>query len=194
MPRPETETVVEGALDFVVRNGLRMEKLRILDIGTGSGALLAALLSELPNAIGLGTDISRAALETARANVTQLGFENRCSLIACDMAAGVQGQFDLLVSNPPYIARGDIASLSPEVRDYDPTVALDGGEDGLAAYRSISADAKRLLAQGGRLFVELGAGQEPAVRKLFTNAGFTVGIAREDLAGTPRVLGAGFVP
>ena len=194
VPRPETETVVEGALDFVVRNGLRMEKLRILDIGTGSGALLAALLSELPNAIGLGTDISRAALETARANVTQLGFENRCSLIACDMAAGVQGQFDLLVSNPPYIARGDIASLSPEVRDYDPTVALDGGEDGLAAYRSISADAKRLLAQGGRLFVELGAGQEPAVRKLFTNAGFTVGIAREDLAGTPRVLGAGFVP
>lgn len=186
--------MVEGALDFVVRNGLRMEKLRILDIGTGSGALLAALLSELPNAIGLGTDISRAALETARANVTQLGFENRCSLIACDMAAGVQGQFDLLVSNPPYIARGDIASLSPEVRDYDPTVALDGGEDGLAAYRSISADAKRLLAQGGRLFVELGAGQEPAVRKLFTNAGFTVGIAREDLAGTPRVLGAGFVP
>ena len=194
VPRPETETVVEGALDFVVRNGLRMEKLRILDIGTGSGALLAALLSELPNAIGLGTDISRAALETARANVTQLGFENRCSLIACDMAAGVQGQFDLLVSNPPYIARGDIASLSPEVRDYDPTVALDGGDDGLASYRSISADAKRLLAQGGRLFVELGAGQEPAVRKLFTNAGFTVGIAREDLAGTPRVLGAGFVP
>ena len=194
VPRPETETVVEGALDFVVRNGLRMEKLRILDIGTGSGALLVALLSELPNAIGLGTDISRAALETARANVTQLGFENRCSLIACDMAAGVQDQFDLLVSNPPYIARGDIASLSPEVRDYDPTVALDGGEDGLAAYRSISADAKRLLAQGGRVFVELGAGQEPAVRKLFTNAGFTVGIAREDLAGTPRVLGAGFVP
>ena len=194
VPRPETETVVESALDFVVRNGLRMEKLRILDIGTGSGALLVALLSELPNAIGLGTDISREALETARANVTQLGFENRCSLIACDMAAGVQGHFDLLVSNPPYIACGDIASLAPEVRDYDPKVALDGGEDGLGAYRSISADAKRLLAQGGRLFVELGAGQEPAVRKLFTNAGFTVGIARDDLAGTPRVLGAGFVP
>ena len=194
VPRPETETVVESALDFVVRNGLRMEKLRILDIGTGSGALLVALLSELPNAIGLGTDISREALETARANVTQLGFENRCSLIACDMAADVQGHFDLLVSNPPYIARGDIASLAPEVRDYDPKVALDGGEDGLGAYRSISADAKRLLAQGGRLFVELGAGQEPAVRKLFTNAGFTVGIARDDLAGTPRVLGAGFVP
>ena len=130
MPRPETETVVEGALDFVVRNGLRMEKLRILDIGTGSGALLAALLSELPNAIGLGTDISRAALETARTNVTQLGFENRCSLIACDMAAGVQGQFDLLVSNPPYIARGDIASLCTGGAGLRPDVALDGGEDG----------------------------------------------------------------
>jgi release factor glutamine methyltransferase len=194
VPRPETETVVEGALDFVVRNGLRMEKLRILDIGTGSGALLLALLNELPNATGIGTDVSRAALQTARINVAQLGFESRCDLIACDMAAGVQGQFDLVVSNPPYIARGDIASLAPEVRDYDPLLALDGGEDGLVAYRSISADAKRLLAQGGRLFVELGAGQEPAVRELFTNAGFAVGVARKDLAGTTRVLGAGFVP
>ena len=194
VPRPETETVVEGALDFVVRGGLRMEKLRILDIGTGSGALLVALLNELPNSTGIGTDISRAALEAARINVTRFGFESRCSLIACDMAAGAQGQFDLVVSNPPYVARGDIRSLAPEVRDYDPIMALDGGDDGLAAYRSISADAKRLLAQGGRLFVELGAGQEPAVRKLFTNAGLAVGVARNDLAGTPRVLGAGFVP
>ena len=194
VPRPETETVVEGALDFVVRGGLRMEKLRILDIGTGSGALLVALLNELPNATGIGTDISRAAVEAARTNVTQFGFEGRCSLISCDMAAGVEGQFDLVVSNPPYVARGDIASLAPEVRDYDPMMALDGGDDGLAAYRSISADAKRLLAQGGRLFVELGAGQEPNVRKIFTNAGLAVGVARNDLTGTPRVLGAGFVP
>jgi len=194
VPRPETETVVEGALDFVVRNGLRMEKLRILDIGTGSGALLVALLNELPNATGIGTDISRAALEAAQINVAELGFESRCILIACDMAAGVEGQFDLVVSNPPYIARGEIASLAPEVRDYDPMMALDGGDDGLTAYRSISADAKRILAQGGRLFVEMGAGQEPAVRELFTNAGLVVGIARNDLAGTPRVLGASFVP
>lgn len=194
VPRPETETVVESTLDFVVRNGLRMEKLRILDLGTGSGALLVALLNELPNATGIGTDISRAALEVAQINVAQFGFESRSSLIACDMAAGVQGQFDLVVSNPPYIARGEIASLAPEVRDYDPMMALDGGDDGLTAYRSISADAKRILAQGGRLFVEMGAGQEPAVRELFTNAGLVVGIARNDLAGTPRVLGAGFVP
>jgi release factor glutamine methyltransferase len=194
VPRPETETVVEGALDFVVRSGLRMEKLRILDIGTGSGALLVALLNELPNATGIGTDISRAALEAAQINLAQFGFESRSSLIACDMAAGVEGQFDLVVSNPPYIARGEIASLAPEVRDYDPMMALDGGDDGLTAYRSISADAKRILAQGGRLFVEMGAGQEPAVRELFTKAGLVVGIARNDLAGTPRVLGAGFVP
>jgi release factor glutamine methyltransferase len=194
VPRPETETVVEGALDFVVRSGLRMEKLRILDIGTGSGALLVALLNELPNATGIGTDISRAALEAAQINLAQFGFESRSSLIACDMAGGVEGQFDLVVSNPPYIARGEIAALAPEVRDYDPMMALDGGDDGLTAYRSISADAKRILAQGGRLFVEMGAGQEPAVRELFTKAGLVVGIARNDLAGTPRVLGAGFVP
>jgi release factor glutamine methyltransferase len=194
VPRPETETVIEGALDYVVRNGLRMEKLRILDIGTGSGALLIALLNELPNAAGIGTDISRPALQTARTNVAQCGLKARGTLVACDMAAGVQGPFDLVVSNPPYIVRGEINALAPEVRDYDPIVALDGGDDGLTAYRSIAADAKRLLASGGRLFVELGAGQEPSVRTLFTKAGLSVGIARKDLAGTPRVLGAGFVP
>ncbi|HEY6699896.1 MAG TPA: peptide chain release factor N(5)-glutamine methyltransferase [Pseudolabrys sp.] len=194
VPRPETETVIEGALDYVVRNGLRMEKLRILDIGTGSGALLIALLNELPNAAGIGTDISRPALQTARTNVAQCGLKARGTLVACDMAAGVQGPFDLVVSNPPYIVRGEIGALAPEVRDYDPIVALDGGDDGLTAYRSIAADAKRLLASGGRLFVELGAGQEPSVRTLFTKAGLSVGIARKDLAGTPRVLGAGFVP
>jgi release factor glutamine methyltransferase len=194
VPRPETETVVEVALDFVVRGGLRMEKLRILDVGTGSGALLLALLRELPNAIGTGTDVSPAALDVARANAAQCGLESRCSFVVCDIAAGVQGPFDLLVSNPPYIAHGEIASLAPEVRDYDPNVALDGGEDGLAAYRAIAAEALQLLAAGGRLFVELGAGQEAAVRTLFTNAGLTVGAARKDLAGISRVLGAGRSP
>jgi len=194
VPRPETETVVEAALDFVVRGGLRMEKVRIIDIGTGSGALLLALLQELPNAIGTGTDVSKAALEVARANAAHCKFERRCRFVACDIASGVQGPFDLVISNPPYIAHDEIASLAPEVRDYDPTVALDGGHDGLVAYRAIAAEAPRLLAPGGRLFVELGAGQEPAVRALFTNAGLTVGAARKDLAGIPRVLGAGLVP
>ncbi len=194
VPRPETETVVEAALDFVECGALRTEKLRIIDIGTGSGALILALLQELPNAIGIGTDVSRAALEVARANAAHCGLDRRCSFIACDIASGVQGPFDLVISNPPYIAHDEIAFLAPEVRDYDPAVALDGGDDGLAAYRAIAAEAIRLLAPGGRLFVELGAGQEPAVRPLFTNAGLTVGTARKDLAGIPRVLGAGLVP
>jgi release factor glutamine methyltransferase len=191
VPRPETETVVEAALDFVVRGALRMEKLRILDIGTGSGALLVALLHELPNAIGTGTDVSPAALQIARENATYWGFEPRCSFVVCDIASDIQGPFDVVVSNPPYIAHGEIASLAPEVRDYDPMVALDGGDDGLSAYRAIAADAKRLMAPGGRLFVELAAGQEAAVRALFTKAGLTVGSTRKDLAGIPRVLGAG---
>jgi release factor glutamine methyltransferase len=194
VPRPETETVVEGALDFVVRGGLRMEKLRILDIGAGSGALLLALLRELPNATGVGTDISVAALDVARGNAARSGVAGRCIFVASNIASSVEGPFDLLVSNPPYIEHDEIVSLAPEVRNYDPAVALDGGADGLAAYRSIASDVRRLLAPGGRMFVELGAGQETAVRELFTNVGLTVGVARKDLAGIPRVLGAGFVP
>ncbi len=190
VPRPDTETVVEAALDFAVRGGLRMERLRILDIGTGSGALLLALLGELPNALGTGTDISAAALSVARANAERHGLRDRCSFIACNIAAGLPGPFDLIVSNPPYVARGDIATLAPEVRDYDPAVALDGGSDGLDGYRAIAADAGRLLAPGGRLIVELGAGQEGAVHALFTKAGLTVGKARNDLAGIARALGA----
>ena len=189
-PRPDTETVVEAALDYIVRGRLRMERLRILDIGTGSGALLLALLSELPNVVGIGTDISAAALDVARANAERNGLAGRCTFVACDIAAGLQGPFDLIVSNPPYVARGDIASLAPEVRDYDPAIALDGGADGLDGYRAIAADARRLLAPGGRLIVELGAGQEAAVRALFTKASLAVAAARDDLGGIPRALSA----
>ena len=192
VPRPETETIVEGALDFVVRSGLRMEKLRVLDIGTGSGALLLALLTELPDAIGTGTDTSATALQVAHANAARCGLAARCNFAVCDVASGVQGPFDLVVSNPPYIARGEIASLAPEVREYDPVVALDGGDDGLAVYRVIAVQAQQFLAAGGRIFVEIGAGQEPAVRAIFVDSGLTVGVARKDLAGIPRVLGAGF--
>jgi release factor glutamine methyltransferase len=194
VPRPETETVVEAALDFVMRSGLRLEKLRVLDIGTGSGALLLALLNELTNAIGTGTDVSSAALNVARANATHYRLDSRCTFVACDIAAGVEGPFDLVVSNPPYITHDEIATLAPEVRDFDPRVALDGGRDGLDAYRSIAGDAKRLLAPGGRLFVELGAGQDEPVRALFTKAGLNSGVPRTDLAGIPRVLAAGFMP
>jgi release factor glutamine methyltransferase len=194
VPRPETETIIEAALDFVIRDARRMENLRILDIGTGSGALMLALLHELPHAIGTATDISMNAVGAAQANAAQCDLDNRCSFVVCDIANGVAGPFDLVVSNPPYIAHDDIPSLAPEVRDYDPRIALDGGDDGLSAYRAIAADARRLLAPAGRLFVELGAGQEPVVRKLFTNAGLIVGAARPDLAGIPRVLGASLVP
>ena len=204
VPRPETETVVEAALDFVARGGngmlnlglkdLRMEPLRVLDIGTGSGALLLALLSELTNARGTGTDISAAALAVARANAQRLGLASRCAFVECDIAEGITGPFDLIVSNPPYIAHDDIATLDSDVRDYDPRLALDGGRDGLDAYRTIARDAPRLLAPGGRLIVELGAGQESAVGALFTEAGLTVGSARNDLAGIARALGASFGP
>lgn len=193
-PRPDTETVVEAALDFVVRDGLRLEKLHILDIGTGSGALLLALLSELPNALGTGTDISAAALAVAGANAELHGLSARCTFLACNIADGVAGPFDLIVSNPPYIPHDEISTLAPEVRDYDPAVALDGGSDGLDGYRAIAADAGRLLAPGGRLIVELGAGQEGAVRALFTKAGLTVGKARDDLGGIARALGAMISP
>lgn len=190
VPRPETETVVEAALDALVRDGMKLEMVRILDIGTGTGALLLALLSELPNAVGLGTDISAAAVEVARANAERCGLKDRGTFVVGDIAADVQGKFDLIVSNPPYIKRGDIASLAPEVRAYDPALALDGGTDGLDCYRAIAAQAPRLMAAGGRLMAELGVGQEAAVRALLAAAGWTVGAARNDLAGIPRALGA----
>ena len=190
VPRPETETVVETALAAIGRDGTRMEKLRILDIGTGSGALLLALLAELPDAMGLGTDISAAAVAIARMNAERNKLAARCNFIVCDIATGVQGKFDLIVSNPPYIARDDIPALAPEVRLYDPAVALEGGNDGLAVYHAIAAEAHRLLASGGRLIVELGAGQEPAIAALFTKVGWRVTAVRKDLAGIPRALSA----
>ncbi|MDO8878921.1 MAG: peptide chain release factor N(5)-glutamine methyltransferase [Pseudolabrys sp.] len=192
VPRPDTETLVEAALDFI--GVARDRPLRILDIGTGSGALMLALLSELKNATGVATDISAAAIEVARGNAKHLGLSARCGFVVCDIAAGVSGPFDLIVSNPPYIEHGAIAALDPEVRDYDPALALDGGPDGLDAYRAIADEAPRLLAPGGRLIVELGAGQEPAVRALFTKAGMTVADARPDLAGIPRALSASLAP
>ena len=114
----------------------------------------------------------------------------RCDFVACHIADGVEGPFDLVVSNPPYIPHGDIAALEPEVRDYDPLLALDGGADGLDAYRAIAGEARRLLAPDGHLFVELGLGQEPAVRTLFTKSGLIVDAARPDLGGIARSLGA----
>jgi release factor glutamine methyltransferase len=188
VPRPETETLVEAALEEVDRAGIRGEELRLLDIGTGSGALALALLQELPNARVVATDRSRAAVSVARANAERLGLSSRCAFVVCDIADGLAGHFDLIVSNPPYIPRAGIATLDPEVRDYDPRLALDGGADGLDAYRAIVAVAPKLMATGGRLILELGIGQADPVGNLTTTAGLQVTAIRPDLAGIPRAL------
>jgi release factor glutamine methyltransferase len=163
--------------------------LRIADLGTGSGAILLALLVELPNATGIGTDTSVATLAVARNNARRLGL-SRAAFVACDLAAALGGGFDIMVSNPPYIASGDIPGLAPEVRLYDPHLALDGGADGLAFYRAIAAAAPGLLADGGVLAVELGAGQADAVGALFAAAGLALSPPRPDLSGVTRVLTA----
>lgn len=187
VPRPETETVVETALAAIEQRGARSRALRIADLGTGSGAILLALISELPQAFGVGSDISPAALAVARANAARLGLR-QTSFVACHMAAALRGRFDLIVSNPPYIASGDICTLTPEVRDFDPYAALDGGSDGLDCYRMIAAAAPALLAPDGVLVVELGAGQADAVAALFAAAGLAPARPRADLSGVPRAL------
>lgn len=188
VPRPETETVVETALAALDSDGPRSRVLKLADLGTGTGALVLALLSELPNATGVGTDISREAIEVARKNAALLGLGSRADFVACDFGAGVDGRFDLVVSNPPYIESAAIASLSPDVRDFDPHLALDGGPDGLAAYRAIAADAPRLLAPGGALVLEIGAGQAPEVSRLLQSAALAVERVVPDLAGIPRAV------
>jgi release factor glutamine methyltransferase len=190
VPRPETETVVEAVLAAIDAAGSRSRPLRIADLGTGSGAILLALLSELPNAFGVGADVSMPALEVARDNARRLGF-SRATFVASDMAATLGGPFDLIVSNPPYIASADITGLAPEVRDFDPRRALDGGDDGLQFYRVLAAEGPPLLAPGGLLAVELGAGQAPAVAALFAAAGLAASPPRHDLNGVARALVAG---
>jgi release factor glutamine methyltransferase len=189
VPRPDTETVVEAALDFVRAEGSCERPLRIADLGTGSGAILFALLSELPRAFGVGTDISPAALHTAHANSRQLRLAERAGFVACDYASALTATFDLIVANPPYVPSGDIASLQIEVRDHDPPLALDGGNDGLDAYRRIAPEAARLLARGGALIVEVGRGQSGDVQQLLTAASLiAAGPPRTDLAGIQRAV------
>jgi release factor glutamine methyltransferase len=187
VPRPETETVVEAALAAIDAGGSRSRLLHIADLGTGSGALLWALLTELPNAFGIGTDTSCGALCIARDNAARLQLA-RAAFVACDMAAALAGPYDLIVANPPYIASGDIAALAPEVRDYDPRSALDGGADGLDCYRAIAVTVPALLKPAGAVVVELGAGQAEAVTALFFTAGLGSSALRADLNGVPRAL------
>jgi len=189
VPRPDTETVVELALDMLRACPASDRPLRIADLGTGSGAILLALLSELSGAVGTGTDISVAALATARGNAIQLGLADRAEFIACDYAADLSGPFDLIVSNPPYIRSADIAGLATEVRNFDPLGALDGGRDGLDAYRALIPQAARLLAPQGVLVVEVGQGQHDDVTGLMIAAGLAPeGPAKADLAGIRRAV------
>ncbi|HEX2216737.1 MAG TPA: peptide chain release factor N(5)-glutamine methyltransferase, partial [Xanthobacteraceae bacterium] len=188
VPRPETETVVEAALAAIDAGGSRGRELRLLDIGTGSGALLLALLSELPHASGIGTDICIEALATAQGNAVRLGMSGRAGFVACDIACALRGTFDVIVSNPPYVARDAIDRLAPGVRDYEPRGALDGGPDGLAVYRQIAAQAPALLARGGHLLVELGAGQAEAVAAILRARGLAPAAPHHDLSGIPRAL------
>jgi release factor glutamine methyltransferase len=189
VPRADTETVVEAALELVRSAGDLVEPLRIADIGTGSGAILLALLHELPDATGIGTDISRGALTTAKANAEQLGLGARARFVECDYCEKLEAPFHLIVSNPPYIVRNDIAALSREVRDHDPRRALDGGSDGLVAYRAMSRDIAGLLDPGGAFALEVGQGQADDVAELMQLAGLhTLRPHRHDLAGIPRVV------
>lgn len=190
-PRPCTETVVEAALEVVAAEGWPGRPLRLLDVGTGSGALLVTLLAELPAATGVGTDISDAALAVAQANAVRLGVAGRAQFLNRRTLAGVEGPFDLLVSNPPYIPAGDIAGLDPEVRDFDPRAALDGGADGLDIYRALAADFSRCVPDGWAL-LEVGAGQAEAVAGLLREAPGAAAEVRQwtDLGGHVRCVAA----
>lgn len=185
VPRPDSETLVEAALEAV--RG-RDRPLRLLDLGTGSGCLLLALLSELPGAWGLGVDRSPAAAATARANAASLGLEHRAAFMVGDWAAALGGRFDLVVSNPPYVATPDLAGLSREVRLHDPARALDGGADGLAAYRDVLRALPALLAGTGAAVLELGAGQRADVEAIARAEGLSPMGGREDLSGVCRAL------
>ena len=170
-PRADTETLVRAARDHLSGAGRGNSRLRILDLGTGTGAILLALLTELPQANGMGIDISEAALAVACLNAREAGLAGRAVFRAGDWTSGIDGPFDLVVSNPPYIPTGDIAGLDREVRDHDPHLALDGGADGLACYRAMLPALPALLAEGGRAILEFGASQGPDIRRLAEAAG-----------------------
>jgi len=190
-PRPDTETLVEAVL--VALRGRAQDPLRLLDLGTGSGCILTALLRELPRATGVGTDVSHAALCTARENALRNGVGDRVRFVQANWLHGLCGPVDVVVSNPPYIASEDLGLLSREVRDYDPTLALDGGADGLDAYRAISGDLPRVLKTGGIAAFEVGHRQSEAVGEMLVTAGLAPalpggGACMSDLAGIERAV------
>lgn len=184
-PRPDTETLVQAVLD---RLADRDRAWRILDFGTGTGAIILALLSELPNATGIAIDRSAAALAVARDNAIALGLAGRIHFVQGDWGSGFDGCFDAIVSNPPYIPDQDIAGLEPEVARFEPRSALAGGADGLDCYRILAPDMARLLTPGGIAALEVGAGQAGAVADLLAKAGLLVDEVRRDLGGVERCV------
>ncbi|WP_269515261.1 peptide chain release factor N(5)-glutamine methyltransferase [Brevundimonas subvibrioides] len=184
-PRPDTETI----LDVAMLAFEPAQAFNAIDLGTGSGAILLAVLSERPGARGVGTDISSEALAVARENAANLGLDGRATFLRTEWAAGFgDASFDLVVSNPPYIPSGDIPGLDPEVRDHDPLLALDGGPDGLQAYRDLAPEIARILKPGGLFAVEIGWDQGPQVKALFEAAGLTNVKVVKDLGDRHRVV------
>jgi release factor glutamine methyltransferase len=187
-PRPETEAIVEAAVSIL--SDRREDQLRILDLGVGSGALLCVLLTEFGAARGVGVDISADAVDVAQGNLQTCGLSLRAEIRVGDWTSGLEGRFDLIVSNPPYIPTADLAGLPREVRDFDPRLALDGGIDGLAAYRRILTESRRILTPQGWLLVELGIDQATDVSAIANQCGFTDIRIYQDLAGADRVVAA----
>lgn len=187
-PRPDTETLVEAVLPFVEAIAAREGECRILDLGTGTGAIALALLSAAPAAIATGVDIAAGALATATRNARQLGLGGRFTALQSDWFEKVSGRYHVIAANPPYIPSEDIGNLQDEVRDFDPRLALDGGVDGLAPYRTIAAEAARFLEAEGRIAVEIGHTQRNEVSEIFQAAGYAAAGVFGDLGGNDRVL------
>lgn len=184
IPRDDTEAIVEAALGLLPSGA----PARVLDLGVGPGTILLAILSERPAATGMGIDLSGEALAAAEANAAALGLASRATFRPGRWTEGLEGAFDLIVSNPPYIPSAECDHLEPEVALHDPRLALDGGCDGLDAYRAIFADAGRLLAPGGHVVVEIGMGQVPDVVRIAAARGFRLAGLRSDLSAIPRAL------
>lgn len=187
VPRPDSETLVEAALASI---GDRNAKFDIIDLGTGTGCLFLALLSELPNARGLGVDVSAAALAVAAGNAERLRLDGRARFQLSDWDSGVYGRFDLVVANPPYVANVDFAALDPEVARFEPRLALSGGADGLDCYQTFAPGLGRLVKAQGRVFVEIGATQADAVSRILRRYGLETTCVHKDLTGLPRVIEA----
>lgn len=187
-PRPDTETLVDAVLPFVRDTAAREGVCRILDLGTGTGAIALALLAQEPHAVATGVDVSDDALATAAANAAGLGVAGRFTAKKSDWFAGIDGRYHLIVSNPPYIPSSEIEDLQHEVRNFDPRRALDGGPDGLEPYRAIASGSARHLEEGGCVGLEIGHDQRRDVTELFERAGYELIAQRKDLGGNDRVL------